>query len=139
MVATTWAFVIIQPLGLMNQPVPVSRNGVGAKRRLLNGELRGVDDARERDENGKRCVLAHDSNSKPQGITKRRLQGEAPGALSVFVETGSYFRIDIASTAFALAVSMFPALQAASASRTSFAASPLDALAPATARGAWVS
>jgi len=112
---------------------------LGAKQGFLDGDLRAVGDAREREENGKRSALAHDSNSKPQETTKRRLQGEVPGALSVFVETGSYFRIDIASTAFALAVSMFPALQAASASRTSFAASPLDALAPATARGAWVS
>src|SRR5438309_1677936 len=73
---------------------------------------------------------------RPQNEGSRE---EAPGALLVFVETGSYFRIDIASMAFALAAPMFPALQAASASRTSFAASPLEALAPATARGACLS
>ena len=76
-------------------------------------------------------------------LNLRRLQNEGsregPWSLSVFVETRSYFRIDIASMAFALAAPMFPALQAASASRTSFAASPLEAFAPATARGACVS
>src|SRR5439155_1152670 len=37
----------------------------------------GVGDAGEREESGKRGVLAHDSNSKPQETTKRRLQGRS--------------------------------------------------------------
>src|SRR5439155_1614688 len=37
----------------------------------------GVGDAGEREESGQRGVLAHDSNSKPQETTKRRLQGRS--------------------------------------------------------------
>ena len=70
---------------------------------------------------------------------KEGSRGEAPWSLVGLRERPvSYFRMDIASMAFAFAESMLPALQAASASRTSFAASALEALAPATARGASV-
>jgi hypothetical protein len=68
---------------------------------------------------------------------KKRLQGMAPGAWVLLPQSAAYFISPIASTAFDLAVSMFPALQAASASRTSFVASLADEdLAPASDRGA---
>ena len=51
----------------------------------------------------------------------------------------AYFIRPMASMAFALAESMLPALQAASASRISFAASALPLFAPASVRGAWTS
>ena len=49
---------------------------------------------------------------------------------------GAYFIRPMASMAFALAESMLPALQAASASRTSLVASALPLFAPASDRGA---
>src|SRR5262249_13932804 len=51
----------------------------------------------------------------------------------------AYFIRPMASMAFALAESMLPALQAASASRTSLAASALPLFAPASERGACTS
>ena len=74
---------------------------------------------------------------KPRETQKRRLQGAAPGAWVLLLQSAAYFIKPMASTAFDLAVSMFPALQAASASRTSFVASlPDEDLAPASDRGA---
>src|SRR5262245_47118067 len=74
------------------------------------------------------------TNTKKEGS-----RGPAPGAYCCSSRVLPYFINLIASTAFALAVSMLPALHAASASWTSFTGSLPDDLAPASVRGACTS
>src|SRR2546428_371850 len=121
--------------------------GLGAKQRLLNGKLRTTGNPGNREEKHARDPLAHRPRfypaKKTARRTKQRLQGATPGALSLppreLLHLRSYFIRPIASMAFAFAASIFPALQAASASRTSLIASPPLALAPAIERGACTS
>jgi hypothetical protein len=82
--------------------------------------------------------------SRTHETSARRAKTKAPGAEPLEPSrspVGSYFKLyfirPMASMAFALATSILPALQAASASRTSLAGSA-PVLAPAI-RGAWTS
>src|SRR3989442_2090501 len=166
---TTWPFVMIQPLGLTNQPVPVSRRGGGVTCCVPPPGQGTVISAGTSDPTSATAGFARSKTSWTDAAAVAATPGtarssalaihlrilrilycakykkKAPGGdpWSLFAahckNSETYFISPIASTAFVFAASMFPALQAASASRTSFATSPLEALAPASDRGAWMS
>src|SRR2546425_4293158 len=164
---TTWPFVMIQPLGLTNQPVPVSRRGGGVTCCVPPPGHATVTAVATSETTSATAGFARSKTSWTDGTAAAATPGTArSSALAIHLRileilypakykkkapggdpwslfgayrknSETYFISPIASTAFAFAASMFPALHAASASRTSFAASPLEALAPATDRGAW--
>ena len=164
---TTWPFVMTQPLGLMNQPVPVSRRGGGVTCCVPPPGHATVTAVATSETTSATAGFARSKTSWTDGAaaaappgtarssalaihlrilkilycakSKKKAPGGDPWSLfaAYCKNSETYFISPIASTAFAFAASMFPDLQAASASRTSFAASPLEALAPATDRGAW--
>src|SRR5437870_6963202 len=150
---TRCAFVIIHPLGLMNQPVQVSRNGAGrmsfsppppqvtmtseptsattretagfARSRASCTEISAaVEVTGRRRRRSAPVIQERIERILYPARTKKKAPGGSPLEPSV-TRPASYFSIFIAASAFAFASAILPALHAASASRISFAASLL--------------